>query len=783
MVRIAGKLIVLCATFLMISMVYAALAPGEDQAAEATAEVTGVEAMEGDMNIQEADIFDVIEGPRDILYGEDREITNTFTDSDGDGISDAKEIEMDLDPENWDTDGDLLGDGEEIGVGRGSTSPYLKDSDNDGLEDPWEDNDLDGIINYEEVVITTTDPNDNDTDSDEIPDDLELQIVAPGPINGNSHKYYKYTQVFVNSDNDGADGKNASGPDGRPGIAWYDDDGDGESLSPTNYYDVNGDGKFTLYKLDNYGCYIYEKDQDTGTYEKVAVDIPTTDVTDTDLTDSIPLVTGDTKLADGKDNDFSGTVDEGIDEQDEIAYSLDGAPGNIGVDDDGDSKDSDGDGYCDGQEIFQNSNPYDEYDTPMHLDASGTWVSDPVEPFDNWVDEADEYGWPGTDDNTDDSADDDGVVDNPNFVYDRFNPTLDISVINSPIDTATAGAFRWLVPYLWRSNEFYEAGKGGLPLNSTCIALTHWNPALLDLFDVDLYGDPLYDRGGPYRWNNYDTDPTEADTDTEGMEEDWDPRPTLPDERLDTLLAVNYFKNTEDGSVLTPKFGSGSQQIVGWVSGAALAPTAHDGYGFPHVIDKVPFEKGQKYEMSIFVGLEYTPPDSLPIKRGYFRPLNITIGWHNMSFGVDQVHYTSDDDFDGDGIPFAKDLTATGSWDYDPENADMPLVTLVKNDLKASAVPDDLGLDDLDLASEGYSGGGNYLGHSGLELPFANHTWDDSAYWSKMTFYEVKFFFYVPEGCPAGIIFVDILGDADTNIFYEDTPGTGDVSDYPMMYN
>jgi hypothetical protein len=152
-----------------------------------------------------------------------------------------------------------------------------------------------------------------------------------------------------------------------------------------------------------------------------------------------------------------------------------------------------------------------------------------------------------------------------------------------------------------------------------------------------------------------------------------------------------------------------------------------------------------------------------------------------MSFGEDQVHYTADDDFDGDSTPFISDTTATGAWDYDPNNANMPLVTLSKKDLTADSIPADLGLEDCDLSASPW--GGNYLGHSGLDVPFGCHNWDDSSSWSKMTFYELKFFFYIPEGCPAGMMFIDIRGEADENIFFEDTPGTGDINDYPMMYN
>ena len=127
------------------------------------------------------------------------------------------------------------------------------------------------------------------------------------------------------------------------------------------------------------------------------------------------------------------------------------------------------------------------------------------------------------------------------------------------------------------------------------------------------------------------------------------------------------------------------------------------------------------------------------------------------------------------------EITRTGGWTYDPDNAEMPTITLTKMDLQASNIPDDLGLEDLDLAALGCPWGGNYLGHSGLEVPFRNHTWDDGGGWSRMTFYELRFFFYIPEGCPAGILFIDTMGDADGNIWYENT--WDEATDYPMFYN
>lgn len=54
-------------------------------------------------------------------------------DSDGDGLSDAREIELGTNPQNRDTDGDGLTDGEEVLTYR--TNPLIPDTDGDGYPD------------------------------------------------------------------------------------------------------------------------------------------------------------------------------------------------------------------------------------------------------------------------------------------------------------------------------------------------------------------------------------------------------------------------------------------------------------------------------------------------------------------------------------------------------------------------------------------------------------------------------------------------------------------------
>lgn len=89
-----------------------------------------------------------------ILFGEP-------VDSDKDGLDDAREKELGTNPNNPDTDGDGLTDGQEVLVYH--TNPLKADTDGDGLSDA------------DEVLIWKTDPLNPDTDGDGYPDGEEVQ--------------------------------------------------------------------------------------------------------------------------------------------------------------------------------------------------------------------------------------------------------------------------------------------------------------------------------------------------------------------------------------------------------------------------------------------------------------------------------------------------------------------------------------------------------------------------------------------------------------------------------
>ena len=106
-------------------------------------------------------------------------------DTDGDGLTDGEEVmKYKTDPLNPDTDGDGLTDGEE--VMKYKTDPLNPDTDGDGLTDGQEvhtyktdplnpDTDGDGLTDGEEVMRYHTDPLKADTDNGSVPDGVEVR--------------------------------------------------------------------------------------------------------------------------------------------------------------------------------------------------------------------------------------------------------------------------------------------------------------------------------------------------------------------------------------------------------------------------------------------------------------------------------------------------------------------------------------------------------------------------------------------------------------------------------
>ena len=118
-----------------------------------------------------------------------------FADTDGDGVTDGEELRRwGTDPLRKDTDGDGLGDQEEMAAG---SNPRRADSDNDGLNDSVE-------------LARGTDPLHADTDGDGLPDGLET-VSSP---------------LLRDTDGDGLD----DGAESAYGTRSYDADFDADGL-------------------------------------------------------------------------------------------------------------------------------------------------------------------------------------------------------------------------------------------------------------------------------------------------------------------------------------------------------------------------------------------------------------------------------------------------------------------------------------------------------------------------------------------------------------------------
>ncbi|MFH1690327.1 MAG: T9SS type A sorting domain-containing protein [Candidatus Eisenbacteria bacterium] len=152
-----------------------------------------------------SDGYEVYERSSDPLNG---------TDNDGDGWFNGEEIALyKTDPDNVDTDGDGRWDshgneGAQDSDGDGLINALDLDSDNDGIDDMYEDVDGDGVVD-----ATETDPTNVDTDGDGLNDNHEYNIYGTSPIDaadpydGDSIapglEMYTYKTNFDMNDTDG----------------------------------------------------------------------------------------------------------------------------------------------------------------------------------------------------------------------------------------------------------------------------------------------------------------------------------------------------------------------------------------------------------------------------------------------------------------------------------------------------------------------------------------------------------------------------------------------------
>jgi outer membrane protein OmpA-like peptidoglycan-associated protein len=186
------------------------------------------------------------------------------SDDDHDGLMNNEEKELRTDPDNPDTDGDGLQDGEEVHKYR--TNPLKADTDGDGLKDGDEvmkyksdpvkaDTDDDGLRDADEVMKYQTNPLKPDSDGDKLSDGDEVLVYKTDPLKADtdddgltdSEETLKYKTDPLKTDTDGdnlKDGEEVNTHKTNPLIA--DTDGgtvnDGvEILKATNPLDPSDD--------------------------------------------------------------------------------------------------------------------------------------------------------------------------------------------------------------------------------------------------------------------------------------------------------------------------------------------------------------------------------------------------------------------------------------------------------------------------------------------------------------------------------------------------------------
>lgn len=149
---------------------------------------TDEEMMGTDPENPDSDGDGIIDGDEVHVY----KTNPTNKDTDGDMLSDYEEIKNHkTDPTKADTDGDTLNDYEELNTYK--TDPLSKDSDGDGLSDSDEvnkyntdpnakDTDKDGLTDKEEVLVYKTDPNKADSDADKLNDYDEVKTYKTDPL-------------------------------------------------------------------------------------------------------------------------------------------------------------------------------------------------------------------------------------------------------------------------------------------------------------------------------------------------------------------------------------------------------------------------------------------------------------------------------------------------------------------------------------------------------------------------------------------------------------------------
>ena len=494
-------------------------------------------------------------------------------DSDNDGLNDYQEINnYNTNPTNPDSDGDGLIDGFEINIPP-YTDPTLVDTDSDGLND------------FDEINLYNTDPTNPDSDFDGLPDGQEVNIYGTNPIHpdsdndglpdGQEINTYNTNPIHPDSDNDGLD------------------DGQEINVYGTNPLSSDTDGDGYSDKIESF-------------YEGFSTD-PNQHPTDLD-SDGMP---DDYENAYGLDpndpSDASLDLDsDGLTNLEESSYDTN--PHN---------SDSDGDGLSDGQEIIHGTNPINpdtDFDALSDGEEVNVYGTNPLS-FDTDSDGLpdDQETQIGTNPNNPDS-DSDGLNDGYEINIPPYtDPTLadtdsdgltdseEIQLGTNPTNPDSDGD---------GFNDGNEVAEGSDPNDYNDRPVDSDNDGLSDSWEITHFGDLSQDAPSDFDDDtlinldeyNYNTDPTNPDTDSDGLNDDqevnvYGTNPTIADTDSDGLTdgqevniyGTNPINPDSDSDGLTD-----SEEIQ---LGTNPTNPDSDNDGLNDKIDKFPLDSNEQYDL------------------------------------------------------------------------------------------------------------------------------------------------------------------------------------------
>jgi len=309
-------------------------------------------------------------------------------DIDGDGVTNARERQLGIDENNPDSDGDGLPDGYEVSGSRVVPSGFTKQQ----IEmlptmrirtDPKkQDTDGDGLGDREELVVYETDPRAADTDADGLSDNAELarktdpnvaDTDGDGLLDGDEVERHKTDPINIDTDGDGInDGEEVSRLTTNPLMADTDNDGldDGvevrEAGTNPRMADSDDDGLSDGAELRTHQTNPLKPDSDDdGLRDGDEVNVYTTSPTRAD-TDGDGLLDGDEVRKHRSNPLMTDSDNDGLSDGDEVTiYNTDPS-----------STDTDGDRLSDGDEIKLYKTDPRQLDTDNDALADGREVLD-----------------------------------------------------------------------------------------------------------------------------------------------------------------------------------------------------------------------------------------------------------------------------------------------------------------------------------------------------------------------------------------------------------------------